>query len=319
VIHVRLDERREKLVPVRVSVLDAAAFGFDWLSPVVTPTLVLVSGSAQAVDQVSVASVDVFLRGTRTSLARNLPATARDSSGAQVAFVTLVPGEVQILVPVAQLPGYRDVAVRVDTSGYPASGYSVLGVSADPNLVTLFGDPAVISELSGYLSIPVDITGVTADVAERVPLRLPENVSSLGTQSISIQVTVRPMTGAQTVQRRPVIQGLGPGLTYTLGIDLVAVFLSGPVPKLDGLKPDSVLVLLDLTGLGAGMHVIEPKVVAPDGIAVQGVTPQSFELALVVQATPSPAPPIESVDGLGTSRSSAVRGTPAPTATTRPP
>ncbi|MCX7669502.1 MAG: hypothetical protein N2439_05460, partial [Anaerolineae bacterium] len=122
-----------------------------------------------------------------------------------------------------------------------------------------------------------------------VPLRLPENVSALGTQSINVMVNIQPITGAQTVRRRPVIQGLAPGLTYTLSLDTVNVFLSGPVTKLDELKPDAAPVILDLTGLGPGVHVIEPKVPTPEGVRVEGLTPQTVEVMIGVPASATPA------------------------------
>ena len=127
-------------------------------------------------------------------------------------------------------------------------------------------------------------------MVERVPLRLPENVSALGTQSVNAQVSIVPVVGTQTVRRRPVIQGLGSGLGYTLTLDSVNVFLSGPLPKLLALKPDAVPVILDLTGLGAGVHVVEPQVPAPDGIKVESLSPQTVEVTIWLQPVLTPVP-----------------------------
>ena len=40
VIRVRLEERKQKIVPVHVNIMDAPAFGYNWQTPVITPTLV---------------------------------------------------------------------------------------------------------------------------------------------------------------------------------------------------------------------------------------------------------------------------------------
>jgi hypothetical protein len=75
-------------------------------------------------------------------------------------------------------------------------------------------------------------------------------------------------------------------LTYSLTLGLVDVFLSGPVPKLNSLKPDAVPVILDLTGLGPGMHALEPSVPAPEEVNVQGTSPETIEVTISVAATP---------------------------------
>ncbi len=287
-VRVRIEARREKLVPVQVNIMDSPAFGYDWLTPVVSPTHVTAFGSTSQVEQVDVAAVDIYLRGARSNVERTLRLTPRNRAGEPVGLITLSPAEAEISVPIAQLPGYREAAVLVEPYGQPASGYAISGVAAEPKLVTLFGDPAVMSGISGYITVPVDINNARADVAERVPLRLPENVSALGTQSVNVLVTIRPISGAQTVRRRPVIQGLAPGLTYTLGIDYVNVFLTGPMPKLEELKPDAAPVILDLTGLGPGTHVVEPQVPTPEGVRVEGLTPQTVEVTIGAPATATP-------------------------------
>lgn len=307
-VRVRLEARREKSVPVRVNVLDAAAFGYDWTTPVISPTQVTVSGSAPLVDQVEFVAADVYLRSARADVARTLRLTPYSAVGEVVNLVALSPREASVTIPIVQLPGYREMAVLVEPDGRPAPGYTISGVTADPKLITLFGDPGVMSGLSGYITVAVDISDAKADVAERVPLRLPENVSALGTQSVNVLVSIQPIPGAQTVRRRPVIQGLAPGLTYTLGLDFVNVFLSGPVSKLDELKPDAAPVILDLTGLGPGVHVVEPKVPTPEGITVRGLTPQTIEVTIGAPATP-PSTTTPTVDALSPSLSLAVSAT----------
>ena len=186
--------------------------------------------------------------------------------------------------------------------GRPAPGYTVSSVTAEPKLVTLQGDSATLSQMSGYITATIDITNASADVSERVPFRLPEQVSALGTQSVAVQVGIKPIIGVQTVTRQPVIQGLGPGLAYSLTLGLVDVFLSGPVPKLDSLAPDAAPVILDLTGLGPGTYALEPSVPAPEEVNVEGTSPETIEVTINVAPTHASSPGAYTASGAALGR-----------------
>jgi len=192
------------------------------------------------------------------------------------------------------------VVVRADVKGLPSPNYRLTGVNVEPQTIVLSGSPSALREVPGFVeTTPLDIEGATDDVRESLPLILPENVSSL---QVSVQVTVgvAPLESSLTVTRHPVIQGAGDDMRITVSLEEVEVIVSGPLPRLELLGPEEVRVLLDLTGLLPGSHLVEPTVVVPEGIVEQGVIPEAIEVLIESLITPTATATPEPVETPGT-------------------
>lgn len=291
-IAVRLENVKEKLVDVKVTVVDGAPLGYIYRAPSVSPRQVLVRGPASVVDQVQSVVADVYLQGAKSDLERAVALVPRDAQGEVVGWVELDPPRVRVTVPIEQRLGYKDVSVRVVLKGQVARGYRITNVSVEPSIVTVVGNPGDLAEIGGFLETkPVDVSDATTDVVERVTLEMPEGISLLGTQSILVEVSVMPLEGGLNLQGLPLTyQGLAPGLTAEVSPDAVDVILSGPLPRLEPLRRDEVQVIVDVFGLPAGVHRVAPTVVVPEGIKVESVLPNVVEVDIVARPTPIPTP-----------------------------
>src|SRR6185503_5658109 len=101
---------------------------------------------------------------------------------------------------------------------------------------------------------PLDITGATDDVVQRVALVLPDGVD--GPDSVLVEVNVAAIEFSLTVQRSLDIRGLAPGLGAILSPSSVDVILLGPLPLLENLTLEDVRVVVDLQGLTAGTYQV---------------------------------------------------------------
>jgi YbbR domain-containing protein len=295
-LRVQLDPVIEKQVPVRVDIMDSTAFGYDWQPPVYEPISVTVRGPATQVDQVTSARAEVFLRNAKSQVERLQAVAAQNSQGQPVPRVETSPQMVRVVVPVEQWPGRKEVAVRVSLAGQPAAGYRLSTVRANPSTVVLLGSTDVLAEVPGFVeTAPISLTSATSEIQQRVQLLLPENVSVLDGETVDVTASITPVEGGTTVHQEPVLQGVGPGLQANVAIETVDVILSGPLPLLESLGPDDTFVILDLTGLLPGNHIVVPRVVVPTGIRAEGVLPESVEVVITPLAV-SPAitmtPPI---------------------------
>lgn len=319
-VSIRLEEFKEKELSVHVKVMDNPPLGYIDQTPVVTPSRAKVSGPASMVDQASELVAEVYLGGAKEAVERSVGLSARNEKGEAVGWVDLDPPEVQVRVPIDQRRGYKEVTVRPIVEGQVASGYRVSNVSVEPSNVTIFGSPLVIEGIPGYLeTVPIDVSDAKADVVERVTLTLPQGVTVLGEQqSVLVKVSVMAIESSLTVQREFVIQGLQPGLSARPSPGVVDVILSGPVPKLDALKPGDVQVILDLSNLQWGTYKITPKVVVPEGLKVESILPDTIEVEIIIGPHPTPTKTPEPTETPKPTETPEITETPEPVGTPEP-
>jgi len=293
-IKVRLEPLKTRAFDVRCDVLDAPPIGFTYRAPTVTPAQVVVSGATPLVDRVNDVSVDVYLRGAKATIEREIVVQARDAQGNIVSGLTISPTVVLVKVPIEQRVGYKDVSIKTVLKGTAASGYWISNIVVNPSTVTIIGNPDILAKIPGFVeTVPIDVTGATTDISKRAVLSLPEGVSVLNNEGVTVQISVTPLLGGQTVRRKISVQGLKRGQTTTISPDSVEVILSGPLPNLQNLAADDVQVVVDVTGLAAGTHQLKPRVTAvPGALRVQNIVPDTVQVTLADLTTPTPTPTI---------------------------
>ena len=323
-LRVQLEPVISRFVPVEVEVMDSAAFGYDWQEPLSEPAEVEISGPRTLVTQVRSVIATVFLRNAKSQVEQVRPLIARNTQNLEVERVNVEPGTARIVVPVVQPPGRKEVVVRADVKGLPSPNYRLTGVNVEPQTVVLSGSPSALRDIPGFVeTTTLDIEGATDDVRDRLALILPENVSTLQ-DSVLVTVGVAPLESSLTVTRHPVVQGAGDDMRITVSLEEVEVIVSGPLPRLELLGPEEVRVLLDLTGLLPGSHLVEPTVVVPEGIVEQGVIPEAIEVLIESLITPTatstpepveaPATPVPEPADSTTEPGAETTETPAPSA-----
>ena len=286
-LRVQLELVITRLVPVEVEVMDSPAFGYDWQEPLAEPREVEISGPETQVTQVRSVVAAVFLRNAKSQVEQVRPLSARNAQNLEVERVDVDPSTARIVVPVVQPPGRKEVVVRADVKGLLSPNYRLTGVNVEPQTVVLIGSPSALKEVPGYVeTTTLLIEGAIDDVRERLPLILPENVSTLE-DSVVVTVGVAPLESSLTVTRQPVVQGAGDDMRITVSLEEVEVIVSGPLPRLELLGPEEVRVLLDLTGLLPGSHLVQPTVVVPEGIVKEDVIPEAIEVLIESLITPT--------------------------------
>ena len=284
-VRVELKPLVSQVVPVSLDVVGMPPMGYEPSEPSVDPDQVVVSGPEELVGRVSLAVAEVDLSGATTDVRQTYSLVPRDESGFIVEGVTLDPSSVDVEITVEQKRFSRVVVVSPSLEGSPAAGYNVTAVEVDPASVTLLGPLELLTVVSFVVTEDIDITGATSDMTRIVYLTgLPPGVTVSGAGTVTVRVRIAPGQGEATFGVAPQWEGLATDLRVVSITSLVQVTLQGELPTLRNVSPDQVTVSVDLTGLGAGTHRLEPQVNAPTGLQVADISPTSVEA--VVESAP---------------------------------
>lgn len=297
-VTVQIERIVTREVPVRVEVRGDAARGYVLDEPFADPATITVTGSASRVEALAEARVTVFLDNPQQDAVVSRRPVFYDRQGniTGVNSLELSTEEVLVTVPVNQLAGYAAKPIIVDWQGEPAPGYRLLDVRVEPDSVLLTGSPAELDALSRVRTEPVDITGLRESVTLSVGLDLPEGLQLDDLQPIIVEIEIEPILTSSVISKRPELRALGEGLTVTLDVDEVRVFLFGPLDKLDSLVDDDVRVTLDLFGLEVGTHRLEPDTdVFVSDVQVRSIQPPQLtvnitDVVTTTNGTPTPSP-----------------------------
>ncbi|GAB4424223.1 MAG: hypothetical protein Kow002_13760 [Anaerolineales bacterium] len=295
---INLEALITRTFPLTLTIAGEPAVGYRTGEASISPDEIIVSGPKSSVEQVDRVRVFVNLAGIRESIDQSLSVQALDENNQQVNNVSLSPEKALVTIPISQQGGYRDLAVKVVVQGQVANGYRLTNISVFPPVVTVYStDPALVNELPGVLeTTPLELENANEDLSTRLGIPLPEGVSLVGEQTVLVQVGISAIQSSLPISDKAIeIEGLQEGWSIQLAPSTVDVILSGPLPLLDTLSPQDVQVIIDVSGLEAGTHQLEPEVrILVSEITVESILPSTVEVILSKDGqgttTPTPVP-----------------------------
>lgn len=291
---VTLEPTDTRPLPIDIEISGIPAIGYQAGDVTITPTEVVISGPESIVNQAVRARVFVNLDGARENIEESSNIQILDENNGVIQGLTVTPESVQVKVPVSQQGGFRDVAVKVVVQGQIAAGYRLENISVFPPVITVFAtDPELVANLPGIVETqPLDLQGAEEDITTRLALNLPENVTIVGAQTVQVTVGISPIQTSLTLLNQPIdVIGLTEGLAVQTFPQTVDVIVSGPLPILDALTPQDVIVRVDVSGLGLGTHQLVPIVdVLVDNVLVESILPGTIEVVLSPPGTPTITP-----------------------------
>ena len=291
VIAVELQLLDSRTFPVNLEIIGEPVVGYQQGLAARDPSFVTVSGPADQVAQVEEVRAILDITDATETIQASVPLLPLDENGELVGNVSVTPNEAEVTQPITLQESYRNVVVRVVTTGQVANGYKLTNISVSPpNVVVFSPDPQLVNSLPSFVETePIDLTGATDDIETFVELNLPEGVSVTGDPTVLVQVSIGALEDSLQVSLPVSAVGLLPGQAAVISPDMVDVILAGPVPVLNRMTSTDVRVVADVRGLDFGTHQVELTVdVLPDQVQVETILPSVVEVEIITAPTPTP-------------------------------
>ncbi|MCD6401872.1 MAG: hypothetical protein J7L73_08085 [Anaerolineales bacterium] len=282
-----------RTMQIKTKVVGEPALGYQAEEPIWDQTEVTITGRSTLVDEIVSVEATLDINNAAETIEKTISLSPLDSNNNLITGVTLVPEKIKIVQPITLLGGYRNVVVRVVTSGQVADGYRTTNITPSPLSVLVFSDnPQLVEQIPGYVETqPLDIAGATDDIETILPLNLPEGITVVGDPNVLVQVGVAALQNSVTISRQVEVIGLVPGFAASVAPEVVDVIIYGSVPVINKLTQVDVRVVVDLTGLENGVYQLTPAVeILPEGIRKEAIMPETVEVTISTMETPTPKP-----------------------------
>jgi YbbR domain-containing protein len=130
--------------------------------------------------------------------------------------------------------------------------------------------------------MPILLDNIRSDLILPIELNLPEGISLVGVEQITLQAGIAAIESSLTLSRLPIqVEGLATGYAATVSPEVVDVILSGPLPLLEQLTSAGVQVTINLSEMEPGTYQITPNVTNDsEEIRIDSVLPATIEVVI---------------------------------------
>ncbi len=285
-----LSFRLEKLIQVEkqvsAKVAGEPALGYQLDKLYLSEDTVVISGAGSLVSKVDEILAVLDVTDSRGNVSESVELIAIDENGNHLREVNLEPSVILVEQEVTQSLGHKELVVRVITIGNQANGYKITSISAYPQTVSVSSsDPQLVNDMPGFVRTqPIDLTNANDDIEVNLVLELPEGVVlESEEQFILVQVGIAAIETSISLSIPIEFINLNSGLTAVSSPTDVDVLISGPVPILDQLSREDIVIVVDLIDLDVGTHLIAPTTVSvPERVLIDSINPETIEVEITL-------------------------------------
>ncbi|MGA2973994.1 MAG: CdaR family protein [Spirochaetia bacterium] len=182
----------------------------------------------------------------------------------------------------------KRVTLTPDLRGAPAYGYELVQSVVAPQSVIIRGARSRVQGVAALSTEEIDLTGRTGSFASKVKIELPNTLVQIaGDSSADFRATIQESVVARTFNG-VAIEGfdLSPHLAMKSIPEPGSVQIQGTQLVVDGVRPDQVRLLVDLSGVKrAGEYTLHPRPQTTSSVTVLDWSPKEVTVDFVASGT----------------------------------
>ncbi|MEY8390599.1 hypothetical protein D3Z36_05380 [Lachnospiraceae bacterium] len=261
-MQITLEDRSEQKFIISAETTGTPAKGSAIGNVEVTPNLLKISGPASVVSRINRVAASINVDGISSDVSDNVMPVLYDENGLVISSDLLEINQSVVTIR-AKILSTKNIPVRCQVSGTPAAGYEYRGVEYAPDSVLVKGDAAVLNGISA-INIPPDvinIDGASSDV--EVSIEIVPYLQEMGISLVddtANQIAVKAIIEQKSTKKfnLPVkdikITGLSSSYELEFSAETVPINVRALEEDMEGLKPEDIEVILDVTELQPGTY-----------------------------------------------------------------
>ena len=259
-VRLSIENRDTKTVNVVSEITGSAADGYAVVRRVLNPTSVKVTGPSSVIDNIDHAGISFDVTGATADVTGTADIHLYDSDNNEIndSSVELTQTSVGYT---AQVVRTKTVSIEVKTSGKPADGYRVSGVTLNRDSVVVYGDTNMLNSLDKIV-IPasnINVDGLTENKVYKFGL----------SDYIDKSLTILDKT--ITLNTSDIkVSGLETGMSYSFEDRTFSIDVEGSETAIAALDASAITMTADLsTYTTSGIQSITLSVKLPDGVTLK--------------------------------------------------
>lgn len=279
-LYVELQDEVAERFMINPKTVGNPAPGVALISVNSSPTVITIAGTDELVKKVARVDAICNIEGQSADFTENVILKLYDSKGNEIDATGLSMSSTTVDVSV-DFANMKSVDINVKSSGVLPLGLTLGTITAEPGTILVKGETAALNDLSS-ITIPdsvIDLSNATGSYSTVVDVSpyLPEGVTIADGCDSKTTIFVK-MEGDESLElqipsKNIVFHNLADGLKATINSEMLNVNVFGLPELLSELTGNSVVGVIDCTGLGPGENQsVVAHLTAPEGVAVQNMT-----------------------------------------------